>query len=350
MRAHDWFQGLPSWAQQDKSWYDLTGISSRPGSLASVAPSTSVGASTKRRSRADAMRCLEGRSQSKISDSSEKQQSQGHTSMDGNSGDSENGDAWSDPWADITSSGSPGSLLAASSIYSGKLDPPLLMPGVPGCANVELPLARQVTPLHNKACHDVDHIGSSPSHPILSDKGIGATVKAALRLSSQGSVSSSVLSEPKVPPAVHLSKCRRTPLSVGRPHHDFWPPQGHVARFPDSPYLTPTAPYIPLKNARISPARDQEHLGWVDAKHQPDWTRKVSTPRKIYHQIEHRPTLDKSTVLCDVEMDQQTVGNTCTAQRDFDVEHCANGGERGALLQAIADMLNVFNCFTRYKT
>lgn len=345
MRAHDWFQGLPSWAQQDKSWYERAGIPSRPGSLASVTPSTSVGASTKRRSRADTIRCLEGRSQSKISDSSEKQQSRGSTSTDGNSGDSENGDVWSDPWANIASSGSPGSLLAASSIYSGKLDPPRLI-AVPGSANVELPLASQVKPLHHKTRYDVDHIGSSPSHPILSEKSIGATVKAALRLSSQGSVSSSMVSEPKVPPAVHISKGRRTPLSVGRPHHDFWPPQGHVPRFPALPYLTPTAPYVPLKNARTSLVRGKEHLGWIDAKHQPDLTRKVSTPRKIYHQIEHRPTLDKSTVLYDMEMDQQTVGTTCTRQHDFDVEYC----ERGVLLQVVTDMMSVFNCFGRCKT
>ena len=338
MKANDWFTGLPSWIQPDKSWYERMETSNRSTSSASTSKSASVGASTKRRSRADAMRCLEGREQSFMSASSNGGQLRHRANKHRDDGESEDEDPWTDPWAE--------KQFAASSLYSDRSD---LHSLVPDTASMGSGSQREnrVLPLKYKACH---HMGiSEASHRlgVVNSGSMGANVKAALRPSSYGSNSSSEYSEPKLPPTVHLSK----DVSSRRPRSNFWPPKDRRSHSHGrgSLYAPSAEPYIPMKNTRTSKVNDPNRTVW---SHDPSHLHRsptVPTPKNTYHQDQHRPVFDHATVLYDVELDQQTAiaPSKHLSMVDFEIDISEKSQ---TWVQALIGFMVAVNCFGTHHT
>ncbi|KAM3424904.1 hypothetical protein BST61_g6878 [Cercospora zeina] len=321
MRAggvYGWFGALPSWLQMDQACSEQQVRSGRAFSVGSATATASAGASTKRRSRAEALKCLEGRRLSSLTGPSYRNQGDIQPVEGESEGECEDDDPWSEDLPDLGRSRGKArsATLSASSRYSNESELQMQEKEVPLTLHTRTATVRTIT-----TCHNLDNTASLRSQveglpsPAAKHSSFGRHIKTALRLSSNGSDQSSGLAEPRIPSAARLAHSRKE-KAWGRcgTRYDWQCPDAPNAfspqfKWPPSPYSQPAnAPFGTQMAQALRQKRSGPHqtLGW----NQPYWTPTIATPKDVYHRVERRPLLKKPLPFHDIELHQSVEPNT----------------------------------------
>lgn len=276
--------------------------------MGSAVATASAGASTKRRSRAEALKCLEGRRLSSLTGASSSSRERYDPAGEDVDGDSEDEDPWSHHLPDPGRSHSEAqaATFRASSHYSTQNELQREEAEVP----VALQMRTAAVPYANVASHNPDDIASfrdqaeeQPSRAVKHSS-FGMHVKTALRLSSNDSDEGSVLREPARPSAAHLADSRKE-----RAWSQYATRRESLNAF-SPPLKWPPSPYSPSANAsldkRLAPVSRQKRsphqtLGW----NQPYWTPAMSTRKDVYHRVERSPYLANAGPFHEVDLHQR---------------------------------------------